>query len=116
MSLQSWDLFSFACVLKIQEPAFFILPGETTVVKNLECNFIVESKNMNKRSHNSRSDLSLSLPLLLTGAVGFKVGLTDELTFQVLQSPLEQGVNHSRISSMLWLWQVKPSLLLKEQW
>lgn len=57
-------------------------------MKNLECNFIVKSKNMSKRSHNSRTDLSLSLPVLLAGAVGFKVGLTDELTFQVLQSPV----------------------------
>jgi len=89
--------------LKIQEPAFFSLPGETAVVKNLECNFIVESKHMNKRWHSSRTDLSFSLPVLLTGAVGFKVGLTNELTFQVLQSPLEQGVKDTQISSMLWL-------------
>lgn len=87
--------------LKIQEPASFILPGETAVVKNLECNFIVESENMNKRSHSSRTDPSSSLPVLLAGVVGFKVGLTDELTFQVLQSPLEQGVNHSHFQRAL---------------
>lgn len=76
----------FNVLLKIQEPAFFILPGETAVVKNLECSFMVESKNMNKRSHSSRPDVSLSLPVLLTGAGGLKVRLRDELTFQVLQS------------------------------
>lgn len=76
----------FNALLEIQEPAFFILPGETAVVKNLECNFLVEFKTMNKRSHSSRPDLSLSLPVLLTGAGGSKVRLTDELTFQVLQS------------------------------
>lgn len=39
---------------------------------------------MNQRSHSRRTDLSFSL----SGAVGLKVGLADELTFQVLQSPV----------------------------